>query len=58
MSNMESFNEGGAVHQPKFCYVAKNPLKIVDDYGDCEDQVKCNYKENLRLAKIFSKVMR
>lgn len=50
----------GEVHQPNILYKIKNPLKniVEDKYKDCEDQVDYDTKENIRLAKIFSKVMR
>lgn len=54
---MENLNEGRAIYQPRMCYGAKNPPKIVDNCGDCEYQVECISEENIRLAKIFSKVM-
>lgn len=56
---MENF-KGGAVHQPKILYDINNPPKniVEDNYEDCEDQVDYDTEENIRLAKIFSKVMR
>lgn len=53
---MENFNEGGEVHISKIIYPPNN--RDNDSYEDCEDQVEFKFEENLRLAKIFSKVIR
>lgn len=58
MFNMENFNEGRVVYQPKVCHDAKRSSNIINNYEDCDAQVECNSEENRGLAKMFSKVIR
>lgn len=56
MCKIENFNEGEAIHRSKIVYPPKNIAKVSYEY--CEDQVECNSEKNIKLDKIFSKVMR
>lgn len=58
MLKMESINVGRSIYQPKIWHGTKNPPKIIDNYEDCDVQVEYNYGENLKFAKMFSKVIR
>lgn len=51
---------GGGVHQSNILYDIKNPPKNWSEYNneDCEDQVDYDTEWNIRLSKLFSKVMR
>lgn len=57
---MKNFEKGGAIHRPNILYGIKNPPKnrVEGNYEDFEDQVDYDTEENLKLAKIVSKVMR